>query len=560
MKIIERVYTDDEDFQYEDQGNRSVKDKFYCYEDGMTEKRKVTPLMVRKRLQDDFEFYCKSALKIRTKSGAIVPFVLNQEQRALLNEIDRQWATTGKVRIVLLKARQMGMSTFIQAYIYFKLSQVTGQRALVLTHKAEATQTIFSMTQRFHDNVPEILKPHTKYSNRRELVFDKLESSYFCGTAGSDSVARGETIQYAHLSEAAFYPRSSARELVNGLLQAIPETAGSFCIIESTANGYNHFQELWKNAENGANGFTPVFLSWLSYPEYAVEVPVGFEPDPKERELAEKYGMTNEQLMFRRRRIAESGEDLFMQEYPLCPTDAFLVTGRPVFDARALEQYVQETTDPIAIKTLEGTEWIDSKYGELKCYAPFDTNGTYYIGADVAMGLSDGDYSAAVVLDAKANVVAVWRSHIEPDRYATILYALGKFYNNALIAVENNNHGLTTLTALKKYLYYPRVYAQQRVDKVTNERTEILGFSTDSKTKPLIIDELRAAVRKREIVIPDRTIVEEMITYIVDESGKTNAQRGSYDDTVMALAIALRIHPGEIKPIQNQDEWYYEPV
>jgi hypothetical protein len=260
--------------------------------------------------------------------------------------------------------------------------------------------------------------------------------------------------------------------------------------------------------------------------------------------------------MFRRRRIAESGEDLFMQEYPLCPGDAFLVTGRPVFDPRALEQYINETKAPIATKTLEGSEWIDSKWGELECYAPHSPSGQYYIGADVAMGLNDGDYSVAVVLDGSRNVVAKWRGHVEPDRYATVLYCLGLFYNTALVACENNNHGLTTLTWLKKDLYYPRVYSQQRVDKITNQKTDVLGFGTDAKTKPLIIDELRASVRKREILIPDRTILDEMVTYAVQDNGTTNAQRGSFDDCVMSLAIALHVHPGELKPIVNDESWY----
>ncbi|MGB2464004.1 MAG: hypothetical protein ACPICC_03740, partial [Candidatus Puniceispirillaceae bacterium] len=149
---------------------------------------------VRKRLHEEFPFYSKAALKIRTKDGQIAPLQLNTAQKILQDAIDEQMATEGKVRIVILKARQQGLSTMVGGYLYFSVSQNPARKAMVVTHHADSTRALFDMTKRYHENCPEILKPHTKYSSRRELSFDVLDSSYVVGTAGSDSLGRGETI------------------------------------------------------------------------------------------------------------------------------------------------------------------------------------------------------------------------------------------------------------------------------------------------------------------------------------------------------------------------------
>ena len=275
---------------------------------------------VRKRLHEEFPFYSKAALKIRTKDGQIAPLKLNTAQKILQDAIDEQMATEGKVRIVILKARQQGLSTMVGGYLYFSVSQNPARKAMVVTHHADSTRALFDMTKRYHENCPEILKPHTKYSSRRELSFDVLDSSYVVGTAGSDSLGRGETISHAHLSELAFWPKTTAEEVFNGLVQAVPNTKGTAVFIESTANGVTgQFYSLWQNAVNGTNGYRPVFIPWFLDEDYREPVPKKFERTPEEDELVSKYGLDNEQLMFRRRKIAQNGKELWQQEYPAEP-------------------------------------------------------------------------------------------------------------------------------------------------------------------------------------------------------------------------------------------------
>src|SRR5512139_505843 len=148
----------------------------------------------RKRLRDDFAFYAKHAIKIRTKAGEIKPLVLNRVQdRFLLEHVIPQLQTTGKIRSVILKGRQQGLSTVVSAFIYWWVSQHEGQKAIVIAHVKESTQTLFGMYQRAHENVPELLRPTTKYSSKRELVFKSLDSGIMVATAGGESIARGET-------------------------------------------------------------------------------------------------------------------------------------------------------------------------------------------------------------------------------------------------------------------------------------------------------------------------------------------------------------------------------
>ena len=192
---------------------------------------------VRKRLLDDFGFYSNSALKIRTKDGDIKPLNLNPAQQTLQAAVDAQMASEGKVRIIILKARQQGLSTHVGGYLYFNVSQRRACKAMVVTHHSDSTRALFDMTKRYHENCPELLKPHTKYSSRRELTFDVLDSSFVVATAGGESIGRGETVTHVHASELDFWQKSTALENWNGMTQAVPNKPGTAIFIESTANG-----------------------------------------------------------------------------------------------------------------------------------------------------------------------------------------------------------------------------------------------------------------------------------------------------------------------------------
>lgn len=499
---------------------------------------------------------------IRTKDAKLIPFILNRAQRRFLAQVLDQWARTGKVRVVILKARQLGLSTVWGGFMYWWVSQHRATKGIVVTHKAEASTAIFDMTKRYHEKMLPFLKPSTSKSNGRELAFDKLDSGYIVATAGSDTVGRSETLQIAHLSEVGLWPKGKAREIMNGLLQAIPDIPNTFIAIESTARGMSGpFYEACKAAEAGTSGYELCFIPWFEDDAYRAEVPEGFKRSPDEEDLAAKHDLDDGQLQFRRLKIAQDGLPLFKQEYPSNPDEAFLTSGAPVFNLEYLAEQLANAPD---IKHRLEFDPLDEEYkpdvrGRLLVYHELDPNMDYTIGADVSKGVNDGDSSVAQVLDSKKRLVATWRGQVDPDFYATILYHLGKLYNFARLAVEFNNHGILPNTRLFKDLAYPNLYTREVYDKKTDTTTEELGFYTDVKTRPLIIDELRQAVREKTVELNDKTTIEELITFIADsKTGKIEHEVGCHDDCVLALAIANHIHEGSWAPVLNEDDYFYE--
>lgn len=521
----------------------------------------MTRQQTRKQLRDDYKFYSRNCVKIRTKEGEILPLVLNKVQEKLNALVEKQLRETGRVRIVILKARQQGLSTYVHGWLYWYLSQHRAKKGIVVAHVADSTRALFDMYRRTHAEMPSLLKPSTKYSSRKELKFDVLDSGLMVATAGGDSIVRGETITHAHLSEVAFWPKATAAENMNGLLKGVPNTAGTAVFIESTANGMSGpFYEFWKGAIEGTNGFIPFFSPWFDSPEYRESVSENFERTYEEEELVALYGLDNEQLMFRRINIAQNGREAFMQEYPSNAEEAFISSGRPVFNPEQIHDMLQNASEPLEKQALEDGTFRIHPRGELLIYHPHDPGETYYIGADVAMGQRGGDYSVAQVLDSQKRQVAVWRGHIHPDYFADVLYALGIRYNEARIGVENNNHGILTAVRLGRDLAYPNIYTEVTEGQLNDRDSIKIGFQTNARTKPLIIDRLRAALRENEIQINDRTTLREMLAYVVTESGKMEAEGDNHDDCVMSLALCNHLHVGKFTPIVPIDDYYIEAI
>lgn len=287
---------------------------------------------IRKRLKDDFFHYASKCLKIRTKAGEVLPFALNQAQKHVHKIVEQQKLATGKVRAIVLKGRQQGISTLIEGRIFWLVSHRTGVRAFILTHDAEATNNLFEMSQRYHQYCPQIVRPITSASSAKELFFGLLDSGYKIGTAGNKAVGRSSTIQYLHGSEVAFWPNAS--EHAKGVMQAVPNDSGTEIYLESTANGIgNYFHEQWQLAESGESDFIPIFVPWFWQTEYKREIPDNFYPLEDEVDLIQLYNLTADQLMWRRYKVQElsasggDGRRAFAQEYPSNAAEAFLLSG-----------------------------------------------------------------------------------------------------------------------------------------------------------------------------------------------------------------------------------------
>lgn len=301
---------------------------------------------IRQKLKDDFEHYSDRCLRIRTKKGKVEKLNLNKAQRYIHACLEEQRAKTGKVRAIILKGRQQGASTYIGGRYYWKLSHRKGARGFILTHEAESTSALFEMTERYHEHCPILVKPSTGASNAKELIFDRLDSGYKVGTAGNKSVGRGTTIQYFHGSEVAFWP--NAQEHAKGILQAVPDADDTEVILESTANGLgNYFHQQWQKAEAGESEYQAIFVPWFWQDEYRKKASDDIELTDEEEELKSIYHIDNDQIQFRRVKIAElsaegvDGEAAFKQEYPMTAVEAFQTSGgdtliqpNPVMKAR----------------------------------------------------------------------------------------------------------------------------------------------------------------------------------------------------------------------------------
>lgn len=285
-------------------------------------------------LTGSFDVYSAHCLCIRTKDSGLTPLILNDAQRYLDDIIEEQIQQTGRVRIIVLKGRQEGVSTYVEARFIRHTTTKEGKRAFILTHEQDATENLFEIAERFYDNLPLQVKPVLGTSNAKELSFCELDSGYRIGTAGNKAVGRSQTIQYFHGSEVAYWP--NAGEHTKGVLQAVPDAPDTEIILESTANGVNNFfHQFWKTAEKGLSDFWAVFLPWFWMPEYQKEAPKDFQYTQEENDLAWQYGLTRDQLYWRRFKIREldagdgiqDGETAFKQEYPMNAAEAFQFSG-----------------------------------------------------------------------------------------------------------------------------------------------------------------------------------------------------------------------------------------
>ncbi len=531
------------------------------------------------KLKNDRQWYVENFLKIRNKSAQIVPFTLNNAQRVVMRHVEEDERIGRPKRYIVLKARQMGMSTLFEGLIFQDTTTRDNKNSLIVAHEESASQNLFSMSKLYYEYLPDIIRPMRKHSNGKVLSFENpesdeskkgenpgLRSKISIATAGAGEVARSATIHNLHVSELAFFP--DAKTTMLGLMQSVPDQPNTMVVLESTANGVgDFFHEMWQKAEKGENEFTPIFLPWFideSYTrpfrseaekaQFMEEVNAtlydgrGNRVQTYEYELMHKHGLTPEQLNWRRYTIAnkcQGDEFLFMQEYPSTAEEAFISSGRPKFSIGALKKYQTLTREPQRGYLQTDSEgkiaFVPDEHGYVSIWQHPQPDTHYCIGADVAEGLAKGDYSAAAVGDTTTfDVVAMWHGKIDADLFGTELIKLAKYYNEAYLGVENNNHGLTTLSTLKKEEYW-NLYFTKTYDRIADTITQKLGWTTSVRTKPFMIDKLAEFIRELHLGVYSDLMISEMFTYIIEDNGKTNAQEGCFDDTVMAAAIMLQL-------------------
>lgn len=538
-------------------------------------------------IRNDFYRYCDNNLWIRSKSGEMIKFIPNKPQRALIDYVIWCLKNNLPIRAIILKARQMGLSTAVEALAYWWNSTNQHQTGVIIGHEEKSARNLYRMFRRYYDNSNPIFKPNIKYDTKTDLTFEKyddagnqigLGSVIKTATAKNTSAGRSDTIQFLHASEVGEW--ENGEELIASLMQTVPYLPKTFIFLESTAKGKgNYFHKEWRNAEKGLNNFVPFFFPWWLIDEYE---------DVNDEELGElseyeeflvdlfkkgydtfsgdHYDVLDSQyepkIKFYRRKSRDfaSNPTKMFQEYPSTANEAFVASGANVFPALKLSEMelkCKEVADYVYYKIIVGDTHESYRLEQI----PYDVNvddfsyvaplkifempirgHEYVIGGDVAEGLITGDYSVAEVVDtATMKTVARWRGRIDPDKFGEILGSLGAMYNYALIGVEVNNHGLTTIQKLRD-TFYTNLYKRDKgYDEDFEEPTSNLGWKTDVKTKRLAIDALIRIIREELNEEIDCVFVEEAFAFVRDDRGRMNAEKGEHDDTIMAKAITFQL-------------------
>lgn len=555
-----------------------------------------------KVIAEDFYFYCERNLMIKDKWGQMVPLVPNWAQKKLIEAVLQDLADGKPVRYIILKARQMGLSTIIEAMCFWWTTTHKNVNSVIIAHKKKAANNLYKMFRRYYENAEPAFRPSRKYNTKTDLMFDiedNVKEKYLkegqeppgLGSeiqtlVAKDGEGRSDTILFFHGSEVAFW--EAGADVLSAALQAVPLLPNTFAFLESTAHGVGgYFYNEWQYAKKGESSFKPFFFAWHEHPEYEMDTkaPIEFF-DEEELELLgifEQKGYPRSQwdrkIMWRREKKKEfhAEPEKFYQEYPKDDMEAFLASGRPVFDVRQLikmEEYALTQSAPryanLSKRTItEGQlaqvvpDWVPQRFQNqdptpLKIWeVPFrgDPNKKlpakrYTIGIDPAEGIDkdvsddkkEGDYSVIDVMDVQTGkTVARWRGHIDPDLLGEEALLLGEYYNYALIGCEINNHGLTVVQSLRNKHYRNLYMRETSEENQFQERTAMMGWRTDRKTKPLMINELAKAIREGDIIELDITFIREAMTYVRDDQGHFAAQEGMFDDCVIAKAINLQM-------------------
>lgn len=499
-----------------------------------------------------------SRLSILTKDLTIEPLELNWAQREYLELAQHQLETTGKIRIIVLKARQLGISTITEALLFTLCFLYDNYKAMVIAHEVPASQNLLAMTNRYWETYPFKDLFSTQYAGKNHLQWAETHSGIAVATAGNKGVGRSATIHAVHASEVAFWPDPEIAML--GLRQTIPSSPGTAIILESTANGMgNYFHKTWLDAEAGDSEFAPLFFPWHKHPEYTgsyIGLPCDNMGELDEEEQALRHmGVSDDRLVWRRYAIRDLCQnDLlkFKQEYPATPAEAFIASGTNVFPHAELSAVYEPEPGMkgVLFEDASGIRFKPASDGPLtvfKAPSPDEDHGQYFVAGDPTHS-TRGDFAVAQVVNRRTlEQVAEWRGRIDPVSFADVLFNLGYYYNTAEIVTEIEGPGYSTIGALIAK-NYPKIYNKSRPDTTPGKMsTDQFGWSTTMQSKHLMIGWLLRVVVDRSLTIHSTTLYNEMRNYVTLDNGGYGPATGNgsakgYDDTVMSMAMAVVCH------------------
>jgi len=455
----------------------------------------------------------EKVLKVRNRVGSIVGLAANRAQREYEKRRER--------RNIILKARQMGVTTWIAGRFFLKTITHPGTVTVQVAHTQEAAEQIFRIVHRFLDRLPEpLLEGPLKKAKRnlRRIAIPELDSEYLVETAGDRNAGRGLTISNLHCTELARWPGDAA-EIFMGL-QATLAPTGELAMESTPMGAMGCFWKEWQDAEQTSTA-RHFFPWWLE--EAYVATPVEEASlNETERKLMREHDLTLAQIAYRRQ-ILRNFRRLARQEYAEDADTCFLASGDCFFDLDSIDQRLREVREPIEKR----------RNGRLRIWLPRQENHDYLVAVDPAGGGAGGDYSAVQVIDMESGLqCAELEEHLDTLETARQAEKLAREYSNALVVVERNNHGHGVLAHLASSCQYERVYRQDDGQA---------GFLTSSLTRPRILAHLEAVLAGHARIFNSDRFLRQCRSFVRKPDGGSGAQAGEHDDCVMAMAIALAV-------------------
>lgn len=497
---------------------------------------------------NDPKLFIENFIQIVDKRGQVVPFKLNEMQDYLHNNMEKYTN--------VLKARQQGISVFVMSYSIFLAVTKPNTTSLLMSYSLDSAMAIFEKLKQMYFSIPSIIRPKLTNNSKKELRLSN-GSRVIVATCGNKDNARGLTINgIAHLSEVAFMKDTVGKQLL-AIEQAL--TPSGKILLESTANGYNFYSELWQKAKNGENMYKPIFFNWyknktMFADDYinAVEiwkarndgkVLTVSELDDEELDLHNK-GATINQLCWRRLKIANAGGGdkgllNFYQEYPSTDVQAFISSGNAVFPSKLInerERYLPKHLNRDNLKELNSVlkQYLNSS---LFIWEKSKPDMKYFLGCDSAEGVGQ-DFSVIEVFSEEGIQVAEFKNNkIAPHIFSEILYQLGLYYNYGYLVIEKASAGHTVVSKLRFDYRYRNMHMHKEYDQRGRAKKKV-GYVTNSTTKPMMINNFREKFEEGQIVINSKTLLEEMKVFKIDGS-KMGAISGFHDDCIMSACMSL---------------------
>ena len=511
----------------------------------------------------DFEQYALQLLRIKTKEQDLIPLKFNRAQRLLWALVQKQQRAHRPVRVVILKGRQLGSSTWCEGFVFHQTATHEHTNSMVVAHDRESTETVFKIAQVMYEELPPDFRPMKRRANKFELVFENpddrarlvhpgLRSQIVIRTAGNEEAGRGATTHHLHLSEVASWPAPEA--LATSLFPMVPNREGTTVFLESTAKGVgNWWHDFYYRAKNGKSEYDAVFLGWYLDPTYTLIgtemvrwVPDMNDLEEDEVELRRKLKLTRGQLAFRRMIIDTHGLDYFRQEYPSDDEEAWLGIGLPVFKRAIIREMYERALS--VIPTFRGDlapsgEMQADPEGDFVIWEQPQPKAEYVLGVDPAQGVEGGTLAAIVILKRgkKQKQVARWKGSVNALQLVPYIESLAYLYNEGLVSIEVNSSGLSTQEALARS--YSHNYRWRVLDKRSRNITEKIGWYSSVNTKQLLITHMQQLFEEGSFETYDPDFLRQ--TYGLSNVGESQwgsaivePEPGVGDDIFMAGSIA----------------------